>query len=85
MASSPLANVACLQTISFSRLQSRESSEILRLLKACETNGFFYLNLEDGAQEYLRDWPTALSLAMEFYNEPLDVKLEYYRGDGMSG
>ena len=84
MASSPLANVACLQTISFSRLQSQESLEISRLLKACQTNGFFYLDLEDSAHEYLGDWPTALSLVIEFYNKPLHIKRGYYRGDGMS-
>ena len=78
-------DVACLQSVNLARLQSREPSEVSTLVKACQTNGFFYLNLEDGGQEFLRDWATALALVTEFYDEPLDVKLQYYRGEGMSG
>jgi isopenicillin N synthase-like dioxygenase len=76
---------ACLEIIDFSKLWSRQRSEISKLLKACQTDGFFYLNVEAGAHEFRNDWLNALSVVKKFYDQPLDVKLRYYRGDGMSG
>jgi hypothetical protein len=85
--SSPVhpSNAACLQSINFSLLKSGEASEISRLLQACQINGFFYLNLEDDAHAFLLDLAKALALLTKFYDEPLDVKLQSYKGEGLVG
>src|SRR5450432_3732540 len=76
MASSPLSfNVACLQCVSLSRLQSCESSEISRLPKAYQTHRFFYLHLE------VRELETALQdyeHRFQAYREPHERHSDYH-------
>jgi isopenicillin N synthase-like dioxygenase len=77
--------VAPLQIINLSGLLSKEPSEVQKLLGACKAQGFFYLDFS-GVQEMIRDdWKKALSVVKDFYDQPLDAKIKYYRGRNQAG
>jgi isopenicillin N synthase-like dioxygenase len=67
-----------MQTIDFSLLLSQEPVEIERLVKCCQTDGFFYLDLQgiDG-RRMLEDQQETLRLMHRFFESPLEVKNEY--------
>jgi hypothetical protein len=76
---------ACLVSIDYGELEAAQSGEISKLLTACQRDGFFHLNLERNGSELLEDWISALHFMKQFYDEPPESKLAYYRGEGMSG
>jgi hypothetical protein len=76
---------ACLLSIDYGELEAAQAGEISRLLTACMRGGFFHLSLERFGSELLEDWISTLHLMRQFYGEPLESKLAYYRGEGMSG
>lgn len=66
---------ADLQTLSFSKLVARDESELRALLSACETYGFFYLDLHDWkAGEMVRDRDATDAVLEEWFRLPLEVK-----------
>lgn len=67
-----------MQTVDFSRLLSQEPEEIEKLLKCCQTEGFFYIDLQgiDG-RRMLEDVQDTLGLMHRFFESPLEVKNEY--------
>lgn len=67
-----------MQTIDFSRLLSQEPSEIQKLVHCCQTEGFFYIDLQgiDG-RRMLDDQQETLKLMHRFFESPLEVKNEY--------
>jgi isopenicillin N synthase-like dioxygenase len=72
--------VYSMQTIDFSRLLSQEPDEIEKLLKCCQTEGFFYIDLQgiDG-RRFLDDQQETLKLMNKFFDSPLEVKNEFGR------
>jgi isopenicillin N synthase-like dioxygenase len=66
---------ADLQTLSFSKLVARDESELRALLSACETYGFFYLDLHDWKSgEIVRDRDATDVILEEWFRLPLEVK-----------
>ncbi|EFX00930.1 2og-Fe oxygenase family protein [Grosmannia clavigera kw1407] len=67
-----------METVDFSRILSQEPDEIARLLKCCQTSGFFYLDLNtiDG-RRFLRDQQATLGLMGRFFSAPLEAKNEF--------
>ncbi|CAG8959550.1 hypothetical protein HYFRA_00001451 [Hymenoscyphus fraxineus] len=67
-----------METIDFSRLLSQEPAELERLVKCCQTEGFFYLDLQgiDG-RRMLEDQQETLRLMKNFFDAPIEVKNEY--------
>lgn len=69
--------VAELKTIDFEKLLSNEPDEVERLLKCCQDEGFFYLDLRgiDGRRT-LDDQQRLLSLMARFFHSSFDEKNE---------
>lgn len=67
-----------METISFSRLLSQEPAEVETLLKCCQTEGFFYLDLQgiDG-RRFLDDQQQTLDLMHRFFGRSLKEKNEF--------
>ena len=67
-----------MQTIDFSRLLSHEPAEVEKLVRCCQTEGYFYLDLQgiDG-RRMLDDQQDTLKLMHRFFESPLEVKNEY--------
>jgi isopenicillin N synthase-like dioxygenase len=67
-----------MQTVDFSQLLSQEPAEIEKLVKCCQTEGFFYIDLQgiDG-RRMLDDQQETLKLMHRFFESPLEVKNEY--------
>ncbi|KAK3314213.1 hypothetical protein B0H66DRAFT_374245 [Apodospora peruviana] len=69
--------VAQLQTIRFSPLLDRDEAELAKLTKACETDGFFYLDLSDmGADRLFADLDEASDLVKNWMKQPREKKCE---------
>lgn len=70
--------VYTMETIDFSRLLSQEPAELERLVKCCQTEGFFYLDLQgiDG-RRMLQDQQETLRVMENFFSAPIEVKNEY--------
>ncbi|KAK0118411.1 hypothetical protein ONS95_012700 [Cadophora gregata] len=70
--------VYSMQTIDFSRLLSQEPEELEKLLKCCQDEGFFYIDLQgiDG-RRFLDDQQETLKLMNKFFDSPLEVKNEF--------
>jgi isopenicillin N synthase-like dioxygenase len=67
-----------MQTVDFSQLLSQEPAEIEKLVRCCQTEGFFYIDLQgiDG-RRMLDDQQETLALMHRFFESPLEVKNEY--------
>lgn len=67
-----------METISFERLLSQEPAELERVVRCCETEGFFYLDLSgiDG-RRYLEDQDKTLDLMHRFFESPLESKNQF--------
>lgn len=75
MANGVNLKTAELQTLSFSKLVARDESELRALLSACETYGFFYLDLHDWKSgEMLRDRDGTDAILEDWFRLPLEVK-----------
>ncbi|CCT65298.1 related to gibberellin 20-oxidase [Fusarium fujikuroi IMI 58289] len=76
---SPYDNVttANLFTVKFSNLFDKESKELDTLLKACERDGFFYLDLQDSCSAKLwRDLERVSAIAKRWFSQPVEDKLK---------
>src|SRR4051812_47268662 len=67
-----------MQTIDFSALLSQEPAELERMVRCCQTEGYFYLDLKgiDG-RRMLDDQQETLKLMHRFFESPIEVKNEY--------
>lgn len=75
--------------LSYRKLTSSCENEMKMVLKACETDGFFYLDLMDGTfgQSLLNEADVILDVAKGALNQPLGYKMEFLaeRGREMFG
>lgn len=67
-----------MQTIDFGRVLSQEPAEVDKLLRCCQTEGFFYLDLKglDG-RRFLDDQQKTLELMHRYFESPLEAKNEF--------
>jgi hypothetical protein len=78
--------VAHLKSLCLSRLHTRESVEIENLRRACEEDGFFYLDLRHVKNgQMLRDWASVQPLMESWFARPLDEKMKYHCGTLLHG
>ena len=71
---------ANLTTVSYSRLLAKEKDEIKSMLTACETDGFWYLDLsepERNLPDVMGDLSLAFETVAEFFDQDDDVKKRY--------
>ncbi|KAH7245384.1 hypothetical protein BKA59DRAFT_492950 [Fusarium tricinctum] len=75
--------------LSYSKLTSSCENEMKKVLRVCETDGFFYLDLTDGlvGQALLDEADDTLDVAKGALNKPLDYKTRFLaeRGKEMFG
>ncbi|SPO06750.1 related to gibberellin 20-oxidase [Cephalotrichum gorgonifer] len=66
------------ETVDFGRLLSQEPAELEKLLHICQTEGYFYLDLQgiDG-RRMLADEQDTLELMHRFFEQPLEAKNEF--------
>lgn len=77
--SSPYDNVntADLYTVKFDNLFDGDEQELTTLLKACERDGFFYLDLQgSGSGKLWKDLDRVGEIAKRWFAQPAEVKLE---------
>ncbi|KAI0014928.1 Clavaminate synthase-like protein [Xylariomycetidae sp. FL0641] len=67
-----------METIDFSKLLSQEPDELERLVRCCQKEGFFYIDLTgiDG-RRFLQDQQETLKLMHKFFESPDEAKNEY--------
>jgi isopenicillin N synthase-like dioxygenase len=67
-----------METIDFGLLLSQEPAEVERLVRCCENDGFFYLDLQgiDG-RRILEDRQATLDLMYRFFDAPQEAKNEF--------
>jgi isopenicillin N synthase-like dioxygenase len=67
-----------METVSFERLLSQEPEELERLVRCCETEGFFYIDLQgiDG-RRVLEDQQQTLDLMHKFFESPDESKNQF--------
>jgi isopenicillin N synthase-like dioxygenase len=68
------------------KLIQNDKLEVDRLLLACKTYGFFYLDLSAEETSYLtQDWEDVLAFMNWYFDQPLDVKLKDSRNSDTHG
>ncbi|OAQ66231.1 2og-fe oxygenase family protein [Pochonia chlamydosporia 170] len=68
---------ADLYTIKFDNLFDRDEEELKTLLKACERDGFFYLDLQGmGSEKLWKDLNEVGQITQEWFAQPREVKLK---------
>ncbi|PVH96073.1 putative 2OG-Fe(II) oxygenase family oxidoreductase [Periconia macrospinosa] len=78
--------VAHLETIDFSKLLAHEEAEVSKLMSACTTAGFFYVDLQgQSGRGLLEDEENMYKTMSEFFDQPLDVKMKEDRGTHKHG
>lgn len=66
---------ADLNTIQFFNLFDKDKSELQQLLKACEEDGFFYLDLQsEGSEKFWKDLDEIDRVTKDWFCQPADVK-----------
>lgn len=67
-----------METIDFGRLLSQEPAEVEKLVRCCQDEGYFYLDLQgiDG-RRMLEDEQETLALMNHFFAQPLEAKNEF--------
>lgn len=66
--------LATLHTVVYQKLLDNEPEELSRMLKACQTDGFFYLDLQ-GASPLLDLYPNLMTLTEKYFDQPVKTKL----------
>jgi isopenicillin N synthase-like dioxygenase len=73
-------DIAPLEVVDFARLASKEPAEVEKLLKAAESPGFFYLDLQSGStRKYLANVQDMYAMADKYFDQPHHVKMKDYR------
>ncbi|KAI0205076.1 Clavaminate synthase-like protein [Astrocystis sublimbata] len=67
-----------MQSFDFSKLLSHEPDELERLVKCCQDEGYFYIDLKgiDG-RRFVEDQQETLKLMHRFFESPLEAKNQY--------
>ncbi len=67
-----------MQSFDFSKLLSQEPDELERLVRCCQNEGYFYIDLQgiDG-RRFLEDQQETLKLMHRFFESPLEAKNQY--------
>jgi len=73
-----------LTTISFDRLRGGDDTESQKLLAACQGQGFFYLDLSSDP-ELCALWEGMLARMKNYFDQPLDVKMQDSRNSDNYG
>ncbi|MCJ1467639.1 hypothetical protein MMC07_006264 [Pseudocyphellaria aurata] len=79
---------APLLILDFARLRRQDPSEVSRLVEACETHGFFYLDLhgvETESQTMLADWQRLLRTTEDYFDQTEEIKIRDDRHSGTYG
>lgn len=80
------SNTAHLETLSYTKLVDNNQSELTRLLKACQEQGFFYLDLAgSGASQALEDRQKALAETQEWFDRPTEEKMKLFQDSVTKG
>ena len=70
------AAVVRLPVLEYSKLVFKDKIETQRLQAACESHGFFYLDLRDTSDgEVVRTWNQVLTLMDEYFDQTLETKM----------
>lgn len=73
-----------LPTIDLDLLRAENGAESKRLLSACQSYGFFYLDLTSDP-ELCKLWGDMLAIMKSYFEQPLEVKTQDARGDDNYG
>ncbi|KAE9363952.1 Clavaminate synthase-like protein [Stipitochalara longipes BDJ] len=73
-----------LPTLHLDLLRSGDAAESKKLLDACRTHGFFYLDLTSDPT-ICRYWEEMLALEKEYFEQSLDIKMQDARGSDNTG
>lgn len=79
---------APLLIIDFARLLRDDASEVNRLVEACQTHGFFYLDLQGVDTEsltMLADWQSLLQTTEKYFSQAKEIKIRDDRHSGTYG
>ncbi|KNG90342.1 2OG-Fe(II) oxygenase family oxidoreductase [Aspergillus nomiae NRRL 13137] len=68
-------SIAPLPTIDHARLEAKDGEETQRLLDACKTHGFFYLDLRK-VGTVLNDWQQVLRIMEKYFSQDLMTKMK---------
>ncbi|KAI5867191.1 Clavaminate synthase-like protein [Durotheca rogersii] len=67
-----------MEIIDFSKLLSQEPAEIEKLVRSCQDEGYFYLDLRNiDGRRLLEDQQETLKLMYRFFDAPLEAKNEF--------
>ncbi|KAH6993967.1 hypothetical protein EDB82DRAFT_475724 [Fusarium venenatum] len=68
---------ADLYTVKFDNLFDRDEQELKTLIKACERDGFFYLDLQSSSSGKLwKDLDQVSEIAKQWFSQPAEIKLK---------
>jgi isopenicillin N synthase-like dioxygenase len=70
-------DLAPLEIIDFGRLATKEPGEVAKLLKSCQSPGFFYLDLQNDT--ILDDLQDVLRITEKYFDQPHHVKMKDFR------
>lgn len=73
-----------LPTLRLDLLQAEDINEGRKLLEACRSHGFFYLDLTSD-KKMCQYWDKMLAMMKLYFEQPLDVKMKDARGSDNSG
>jgi len=79
-------DTAPLETIDFARLAAKEAAEIAKLFKSCQTQGFFYLDLQnDATRQILTDMQNILRVTKKYFGQSRELKMKDYGAEHTHG
>ncbi|KAJ5752418.1 hypothetical protein N7520_009335 [Penicillium odoratum] len=73
-----------LHTIHLDILRAGNAAESKKLLRACQTQGFFYLDLTSDV-ELCKQWEDLLLVMKRYFKQPLEVKMQDAKGSDNYG
>lgn len=73
-----------LPTLRLDLLRAEDLTERKKLLSACHSHGFFYLDLTSD-QQMTQNWDEMLAVMKQYFEQPLEVKMEDARGSDNTG
>ncbi|XPT00036.1 hypothetical protein M3J09_009198 [Ascochyta lentis] len=82
--SDPVVVSRSLPTIHLDLLRSGDDEESMKLLNACRTQGFFYLDLSSDS-ELCKQWKDMLSVMKDYFEQPLEIKMQDAQGSDNHG
>lgn len=82
--SAPIVVAESLPTIDLDLLRADNDTESKKLLSACRSYGFFYLNMTSDP-ELCKLWEDMLAIMKNYFEQPLEVKMQDARGSDNYG